>query len=253
MTYRIRAGPMRQFALTAGDLDVAHDMAGDVAISVYTARGGGLDAQWIARIAAAALGVFERRFGPYPYRELDLHLLPGDFDGGDEYPGLIFLYSDGQVDNGTRYVTAHEVAHQWWFGLVGNDIYRQPWLDEAFAQYSAIVYAEDVDGPAVAQADWEREVLRRYRGALADGDRPIGLAITDYPNFNVYYRTVYGKGALFLRTLRAELGDEHFFTALQVYAKRYRYGIATTAELQRAFEEASGRDLDKLFQTWVGD
>jgi aminopeptidase N len=253
VTYSIRAGPVRQFALTAGDLDVAHDTAGDIAVSVYIARGSGLDAQWIARVAAAALGIFERRFGPYPYRELDLHLLPGDFDGGDEYPGLIFVYSDGPVDNGTRYVTAHEVAHQWWFGLVGNDIYRQPWLDEAFAQYSAIVYAEDVDGPTVAQADWEREVLRRYRGALADGDLPIGLAITSYPNFNTYYRTVYGKGALFLRTLREELGDERFFAALQVYAKRHRYGIATTADVRQAFEDAGGRDLATPFQIWVGD
>src|SRR6185295_11391440 len=74
-TYSIRTGPVRQFALTAGELEVAHDAAGEVVISVYTARGSGLDARWIARIAAAALGVFERRFGAYPYRELDLHLL----------------------------------------------------------------------------------------------------------------------------------------------------------------------------------
>lgn len=250
-THVVRTGPVREFALTVGDFIAAHDVAGDVAVNVYAMRGSGLDTRQIARVAAAALADFDRRFGPYPYRELDIHLLPGDFDGGDEYPGLVLLYSDGQVDAGTRYVAAHEVAHQWWYGVVGNDIYREPWLDEAFAQYSAIVYDEDVAGPAVAAADWEREVLRRYRGALADGDLPIGRAIDEYPDFNVYYRTVYGKGAVFLGTLRKELGDEVFFRALKLYYQRHRYGVATTEDVRRAFEGASGRELGGMFRGWV--
>jgi aminopeptidase N len=226
-------------------------VAGDVPVHVSTARGSTLDGAQVAQVAAAALTTYETRFGAYPYRELDIHLLPGQYDGGWEYPGLILLSSDAQVDAGTRYVAAHEVAHQWWYGVVGNDIYREPWLDEAFAQYSAIIYAEDMVGAAAAQADWEREVLQRYRGALADGDYPVGLAITDYPNFNVYYRTVYGKGAVFLRTLRDELGDDLFFQALQHYYARHRYGTGTTASLQQSFEEVSGRSLEPLFRQWV--
>ena len=114
-------------------------------------------------------------------------------------------------------------------------------------------YDEDVEGSAVAQADWEREVMRRYRGALNDGDLPIGLAITDYPDFNVYYRTVYGKGPFFLRTLREELGDAAFFAALQAYYQRHRYGIATASDVRQAFNDASGRNLDDLFRSWVGE
>jgi aminopeptidase N len=251
-TYRIVTGPVREFALVIGDFAAAHEQAGDVEVNVYTRRGSHLDAGQVARVAAGALAVFDRRFGPYPYRELDIHLLPGEHDGGDEYPGLILLTSDAQVDAGTRYVAAHEVAHQWWYGVIGNDIYRQPWLDEAFAQYSGIIYAEDAAGPSVAAADWEREVLRRYRGALADGDLPAGRAIDGYPNFNVYYRTVYGKGAVFLRTLREDLGDDAFFRALQSYYGRHRYEVGTTASVRRAFEEASGRDLAGLFRAWIG-
>lgn len=250
-TYSVQSGPIREFALTVGAFAVEHATSNDVAVNVYTARGSPLDARQIARVAASALADFDRRFGPYPYRELDIHLLPYEFDGGDEYPGLILLYAAGQVGAGTRYVTAHEVAHQWWYGVIGNDIYREPWLDEAFAQYSGIIYDEDVAGAAVAQADWAREVQRRYQGALADGDLPIGLAITDYPNFNVYYRTVYGKGPVFLRTLRDRLGDDAFFAALQRYYQQHRYGVATTANVERAFEEASGRDLAALFHAWV--
>jgi hypothetical protein len=249
--YVVRTGPVREFALTVGDFSAERVTAGDVMVNVYTARGSRLDARQIAQVAAGALADFDRRFGAYPYRELDIHLLPYDYDGGDEYPGLILLYCAGQVGAGTRYVAAHEVAHQWWYAVVGNDIYRQPWLDEALAQYSGIVYDEDVAGAAVAAEDWEREVQRRYRGAVADGDLPIGLAITEYPSFNVYYRTVYGKGPVFLRALRHELGDDTFFKGLQLYYARHRYGVATTADALRAFEDASGRDLGDLFRTWV--
>jgi hypothetical protein len=250
-TYHVVAGPVREFALTAGNLVAQRATAGDVVVNVYTARASQLDAGAIGQVAASALANFDRRFGPYPYRELDIHLLPGDYDGGDEYPGLILLYSNGPVDAGIRYAAAHEVAHQWWYGTIGNDIYREPWLDEALAQYSGIVYDEDVAGAAVAAADWEREVARRERGARADGDLPIGLAIDQYPNFNVYYRTVYGRGAVFLRTLRHDLGDEIFFAALRDYYAQNRYGIATTAALRQTFERASGRDLGTLFAGWV--
>ena len=106
-------------------------------------------------------------------------------------------------------------------------------------------------GASDAAADWEREVLWRYHGALADGDLPIDLPIDGYPNFNVYYRTVYGKGAVFLRRLREELGDDTFFKALQTYYRQHRYGVATTADALRAFEQASGRDLGDLFRGWV--
>jgi aminopeptidase N len=251
-TYKIDSGPIREFALTVGDFAVARADAGEVAVNVYTARGSQLDARAVARVAARALADFDRRFGRYPYRELDLQLLPYEFDGGDEYPGLILLYAAGAIGAGARYVTAHEVAHQWWYGVVGNDIYREPWLDEALAQYSGIVYAEDVAGADVAAADWEREVLRRYRGAQADGDLPVGLAIGDYPSFNVYYRIVYGKGPVFLRALRDELGDQAFFAGLQRYYEQRRYGVGTGAALRRAFEEAAGRDLGALFGAWVG-
>lgn len=250
-TYVVRSGPIRNFAISMGEFSVGQEMAGDVAVRVYRARDSGLDGGQVARVAAAALADFEQRFGPYPFNELDIHLMPLSFDAGDEYPGMILLYVDGQIDARARYVTAHEVAHQWWYGIVGNDILREAWLDEAFAQYSAIIYAEDVEGEAVAAEHWEREVLARYHQAQADGDLPVGLAIDRYPSFNVYYRTVYGKGAVFLRLLRDELGDEHFFSALRRYYEQHRYGIATTTSFQQILEETSGRDLDELFRRWV--
>lgn len=254
-THIVRSGPAREFALTLGAFEraqAAGGARGEVAVNVYTTRGSRLAADQIAQVAAAALADFDQRFGLYPYSELDLQLMPYEYDGGDEFPGLILLYSAGQVGAGTRYVAAHEVAHQWWYGVVGNDIYRQPWLDEALAQYSGVVYAEDVAGAPAAAADWEREVLRRYRGALSDGDLSVGLAISDYPSFNVYYRTVYGKGPVFLRALRDQLGDDAFFGGLRRYYQQQRYRVGSARALREAWEQASGQDLRALFVAWVG-
>ncbi len=250
-TWQIVTGPVRQFALSIGDYVSLSEQVGDVQVTAYTQRGNGLFLREYLRTAASALATFERLFGAYPYRELDLHLLPYTFNGGDEYPGLIFVYTSGTFGAGARYVTAHEVAHQWWFAVIGNDIFTEAWLDEAFAQYSGILAVAELAGAEAAAADYEREVLDRYRGALADGDLPLGWSITRYTDFNVYYRTVYGKGAVFLATLREQLGDAVFFAALQRYYARHRYGVATGRDVQEAFEQASGRDLETLFRTWV--
>jgi hypothetical protein len=245
--YTVVTGPVRQFAFAVGDFVAVQQQAGDVTVTVYQAAQTGFDATFVAQVAADALQVFEQRFGPYPYAELDIHLHPYRFDAGDEYPGLIWVYSDGPSDAGLRFVTAHEVSHQWWFAVVGNDVYQEPWLDEAFAQYSAIIYAEDVLGTAAAQADWEREVVSRYRSAVQGGDLPVGLSITAYRDFGHYYQTVYGKGAWVLQELRRELGDAVFFQVLQTYYTQHRYGVARTGDFQRVAEEVSGRDLSLFF------
>ena len=78
----------------------------------------------------AAVDRFGEEFGRYPYGEIDL-VMTRRFGGGMEYPGLVLL---GTTEEGSAVV--HEVAHQWWYGIVGNDEYGAPWLDESFAQYA---------------------------------------------------------------------------------------------------------------------
>lgn len=253
-TYTIRSGPVREFAMSMGDFVVASAMAGvnkDVQINVYKARQSSLDANQILQVAVGALTDYEKRFGLYPYPVLNFHLQPNAYDGGDEYPGLIMLYSTNPVNIITRYMVAHETAHQWWYGVVGDDIYKQAWLDETFAQYSGIIYDQDVAGANVANADWTREVQTRYQGAIKYGNLPIGDSLTQFGNFNVYYQTVYGKGAYFLNLLRKQLGDAVFFKALQTCYQRYRYGVITTDAVEQIFEQVSGQPLQSLFNQWV--
>jgi aminopeptidase N len=250
-TFDITTGLIREFAFSVGRFRVEHATHAGIAVNVYHKPGDGLDAsaRQVALHAAASLAVFGYRFGAYPYAELDFHLVNArrGFDIGAEYPGLIVMLVNGSYTNNTRFVTAHEVAHQWWYGVVGNDIYREPWIDEAFAQWSALLVEEHFAGAAAAERVYQQQVVRLAQRTKAS----CGLPITAYGSWNAYYAAVYGRGAQFLYMLRRELGDRAFFAGLQQYYAGNTYGIGTTAEVRAALEQSSGRDLGAMFRAWT--
>jgi aminopeptidase N len=184
--------------------------------------------------------------GPYPYPELDLVDAPGAF-GGIEYPGLVYL---GTL--GTSWViepTVHEVAHQWFYGLIGDDQIKQPWLDEAAATYAEALYYEQVQGTGRGTGflSDQRSIVRRE----PDPDLPIGLGVGDYADEYAYATFVYHKGALFFDALRGKLGETGFKVFLQEYYETYRYGFAEAQGFQLIAESICSCSLDTLFDLWV--
>ncbi len=229
---------------------------GEVEVKIYTLQmEAGVDDAMIEQIFSTAeesLHLFSERFGPYPYRALSLVIFPGVGTSGEEYPGLAFLYLKKDAKN-LPSVVAHEVAHQWWYGAVGSDIYREPWLDESLAEYSAMLYVEEDAGLNVAQAR-----LEEYRNdvqvlSVSTGkDWKVGSSVLDFPDFDTYETVIYRKGPLFLDALRQEIGDEAFFSGLQQYYEWYKFGIGTGQGFLEAMQQASGKDLRPLFEEWVG-
>lgn len=245
-------GPVREFAFSVGRFTAARAEHNGVKIAVWHRTGDGLDraAETMAKHIAASVATFDAKFGLYPYNELEFHLINAKrgFDIGTEFPGLVVILLNGRFTDDTRYVTAHEVAHQWFYGVLGNDIYNAPWLDESFAQYAGTLVEEDWAGSAAFARTYDRQVARL--GARTK--LPAGLSITQYGTWNTYYAAVYGRGAQFLHTLRREIGDEAFFGALRDYVAAHKYGIVRREDVQAAFEQRSGRDLDALFTRWLG-
>ena len=243
---------VREFAWSVGKFSTAKATLGNITITVFYRTGSGLAdaAQRIANHASASLATFNARFGPYPYRNLNIHLVNAKrgFDIGGEFPGLIYLLLNGSYTAETRFVTAHEVAHQWFYNQVGSDIYREPWLDESFAQYSPLLVEEQWAGAAAVEQVYQANIARLAKRATA----PAGLGITSYASWNAYYAAVYGKGAQFLVTLRRTLGDEAFFAGIQRYVRDNQHGIAQTSDARAAWEAASGQDLRPLFKQWLG-
>lgn len=189
--------------------------------------------------ASRALQVFSERFAPYPHSSLTI--VQGDFIPSMEYDGLIFIGQPNYHDPGGTardfqvVLTAHEVAHQWWFGLVGNDQALEPWLDEALATYSERIFYESV---APDDVTWWLE-QRLY----AQPDLSGWVDTTIYDFNRPYTDVVYLRGARFLDELRQEVGDDAFFAFLQDYARTYSGQIATSADFFRILRRHTSADL----------
>jgi aminopeptidase N len=196
--------------------------------------------------------LYQELIGPYPFNELDVVATPTRA-GGIEYPGLIVIAQSLYDQSGGFFelATVHEVAHQWWYSLVGNDQLDEPWLDEALTQYTSMLYYEKRYGEQAAA----RVRAAYFEGPyeqLAPDDRalPIGMPVAAYSN-QLYGAIVYGKGPLFFHALRLRLGDAAFLRSLQAYANAYRYEVAYPDDLVDTVERVAGVEIDDLYEEWV--
>src|SRR5205807_4688771 len=123
------------FAWAAGAFaEVSGTSPGGVKVNVYRVSGiSASSAQTMLSTAKSALDTHGRRFGAYPYGEADVVLDNGFWFGGMEYPGFV-------MDLVSSTALAHELARQWWYGIVGDDEYSDPWLDEGFTDYATDLY-----------------------------------------------------------------------------------------------------------------
>lgn len=253
-TWTCEAAPMRNFVLILGEnFELANRVVKDVVVNSYFYReheqGGGK----ALAVATDALAVFTELFGPYPYAELDVVETP-NYLGGMEYPGLVVI-EDGLYPGvaGVEWLAAHEVAHQWWFGVVGNDQIDEPWLDEALTQYSTMLYYEKVYGPERAAGILRGEFIQTYQSLVRRGrDMPAGLPALAYGP-ELYWQIVYDKGALYFHELRQAVGDELFFEILQTYYSRHRYRIATPESFLAVVESVTGDRHQDIFEKWIAE
>jgi aminopeptidase N len=142
---------------------------------------------------------------------------------------------------------AHEVGHQWFYNLVGNDQLDDPWLDEALTQFATLQYFTDeygVPGENGFRASLEDRWARVDRAEI-----PIGLPVAEYDG--TYGAIVYGRGPLFFVALREEMGKEAFDAFIREYTAEHSWGIATPELLQSLAEEHCACQLDGLFNEWV--
>lgn len=215
-------------------------------------------------MAADALVRFSEAFGPYPFPELDLVEVPlSGGAAGVEASGLVMIGEEmfGMGDLGALlggsaidvlgFVIAHEVAHQWWYGMVGNDAHREPWLDEGLTNWSTVFWIEKAQGEAAAEAAWDALVLLPYRLRLMEGDLPLNLPAERYSQMD-YVAVVYGKGAWMFEVLRKEMGEERFLVFLRRYLERHRFGWATGDSWKATLTEVWGKDpAEAFYRKWV--
>jgi aminopeptidase N len=249
--YRMKSGPSRDFFMVMGrDFEVLTTNYEDTSINAYYLDGNKGQAKKTLDIAKGAMETFNKKFGTYPYTEMDLVELPVNRSIGIEFPGIM-LISTPVFGNGI--FTSHEIAHQWWYNIVGNDVIDEPWLDEALTSYSSIVYYE-FNAPEAEYLGVLDYFESEYTKTLEAGRDDIVTGSLDHfeeLGSSHYYQIVYIKGALFFDALRDVVGDEIFFNTLYEYFGQYKYDIASTEDILELFEETSGMKLDGLYDQWL--
>lgn len=197
-----------------------------------------------------ALSYFGEVYGPYPYPEYDI-VRTGMFTAM-EFPGLIYLPKNILESNETEIGSVvHETAHQWWYGMVGNDEVKDPWLDEALATYTSTRFMLE-EFPEHGAASLEMRKLMT-EGTEMDEKKGvfIGSPVDKFTSIGSYSQLVYQKGALMLENLEKEIGKEKMDQLLQTYFKEYQYDVATSSDFISVFSEELGPEAKEYFESWL--
>jgi transcriptional regulator with XRE-family HTH domain len=242
--WHYEAEQARSFAFAASNkYQVSSNEVGDVTVHSYYFPNNAEAGDAVLETATRAMELFIELYGPYPFS--DYRLAETEFAGGMEFSGLTFLGSafydeyDGTTRTPLIPLTAHEVAHQWFYGLVGNDQLTEPWLDEAPAEYSAFLYYERY---LPDDTDW-------WWLYAVDQWAPTGKIdnlVYVFRDNREYFDAVYRRGAQFMNDLRETMGDPAFFGFLEEYQRRYAYQLAKSRDFFELVQEYTTADLVPL-------
>lgn len=204
-----------------------------------------------------AIKTFSEQFYNYPYPSYSV--VQADFCyGGMEYPNLSLI--SNQVTNKDDYlnVIVHETAHQWWYNLVGNDQYNEPWIDESLTEYSCVIFYDLNKGYNYNHKDMIDAAHLNYvfyqnvyKDVLGTVNSNMRRPINQYDTEPEYTFTVYVKGVLMFDSLYNLIGKNNFYKALKKYAQENAYKISSEANLIACFENVADTSLENFFNCWL--
>ncbi len=232
----------------------------------------------LKNIANTVVGAFESMtadFGPPPIKTLTVAPIPGSF--GQGFPGLVYLSTMSYLspvdlpvaarDRAqqlfySELLAAHEVAHQWWGNSVIAAGYQDEWLQEAFANYSALSYIEKRKGAKSIEgilSDYRRHLLAKDEaGNVIDSAGPItlGIRLQNSKTQAAWRIITYEKGTWILHMLRKELGDAGFQKMMGQITRQFKQKAFSTEDLRRVAASclpprSADPQLEVFFENWV--
>ena len=229
----------------------------------------------VAHQVAASIAFFQTLFGQ-KLAVPTLYVTSIDGMHGQSFDGFLQLSSRSLMQHGPgagELFRAHEVAHQWWGHLVGPATYRDAWLGESLAEYSAMRFVEATmnDGGKTFQkilhaeadeltgsiesgfSEFSNPAVNLLNRAKGDRIGPISFgwraSTGEVPS--AYTSLVYSKGPLVLHMLRVLLSDPVFDDVLRDFAATYRGGYASTRDLTAAVARHAPGDWSWFFDQWI--
>ncbi|NVO86345.1 M1 family metallopeptidase [Hymenobacter terrestris] len=244
--------------LAVGDFRITRDTWRGKEVSYYLEPRYAAQARAIFGQTPAMLEFFSRRLGvdfPWPnYRQVVVR----DYTAGAMENATASLFGEQAQGTprelldweyaGTEREIAHELFHHWFGDYVTAESWSNLTVNESFANFSEVLWAEHAHGPdaGAEQAERSRRTYLRNPGNFSKH-----LVRFEYANHEDLFDNVsYQKGGSILNMLRIELGEDVFFKGLQGYLTQNAYGTGEAHQLRLALEEASGRDLNWFFNQW---
>ncbi len=258
--WEIEATAVRDFAFVASDrfMLASKKVGGTTVYSYYITPKGGKKA---LKYATDAIKIFNKLFGKYPYNQFSV--VEADFYiGGMEYPNLVLIDQSLYLPEAyslLEIVVVHETAHQWWYGVVGNNQIEDAWLDEGLTEYSTLLYFKHRYGQKTMDNVKASVIAEGKYGLLSaytegeDIDETIAKPLYSFSDWIIYDLLVYGKGAMMFDALKEEVGEKDFYKILEEYYRENSFKNISITELLYACEEVTGKDYTDFFNEWLYD
>lgn len=200
------------------------------------------------------------KFGDYAWPQMTItHALLG---GGMEYPMLIMDQTDSES------LIVHEIGHNWFYAMLGNDELDDAWLDEGFTTFQTNWYFEKnypdlsygLTRGYLTQYEFDNLPQQPYREGdikpvvrymQSPRNEEIAKHSFDFKHRGSYRLNVYNKASMMLESLRSYLGEERFLAGMRLYFDRWALKHVNEDRFIRAMEEGSGEELDWFFDPWL--
>jgi len=250
--------PTYLMTLAVGDFTELQDHWQGVPVSYCVEKGREEDARRSLGKTPRMIEFLSQKYGvPYPYPKYAQVCVDDFIFGGMENTSTTLLTDRCLLDEraaldnrSTESLVVHELAHQWFGDLVVIKHWSHAWLKEGMASYSEVMWTEQEYGPEEA-AYYRLNEARAYFAEDRERYRRPVVTHIYREAIELYDRHIYEKGACVYHMIRAELGEELFWQAIQTFVRDNAHQTVETVDLLRAIEKATGRNLMFLFDQYV--
>lgn len=244
--------PGYTYGFAIGKFNEAEEKCNNLTLKYYSLNYTPEQIKDIFKETPAMISFFEEKSGVKYFQSTYSQVLTGKFF--QEMSGFSMLkdkYGEMVLQDSTETnLISHEMAHQWWGNQITCKGWNHFWLNEGMATFMSAAYNEYRFGKEVYLSNIE-SYYKVYEGIKDRGnDRSLVFENWDNPSKDDR-NLVYFKGAYVIHLLKEKLGDEAFWNAIRFYSTKYFGETVETEDLQRAFEESSGTDLEDFFKEWI--
>ncbi len=253
---KVQAKAVRDFAIVLSDkFKTTSQKVGNTTINYYYYNDKNPESS--LQTAVDSLNTFNDMIGKYPYQNLSV--VESNFvHGGMEYPNLVMISDCLEKYEDYQNTIIHEIAHQWWYGMVGNNEYNYGWLDEGLTEYTTALFYEKNPSYSLKYDDIISSAnssycmfVEVYTDIFGTVDTSMNRALNEYKTEPEYIYISYVKGTLLFDSLRDIMGSKAFFKCLKTYFKTYQGKNATPQDMINCFEKTSLRNLESFFNSWL--